>query len=250
MFGSKRVVCIIPARLASTRFPQKLLHNLCDKPILQWVFEAARSVSSFDDVVFAVDAQQTFDLVRSFGGKAIMTSPDCQSGTDRLIEVVYSKKYIADIWVNWQGDEPFITEKMIQQLLATCETDDTDVWTLKKKIKFSADIASASIAKVVCDANDFAIYFSRNAIPFYREDSIEERCYYKHVGLYAYTTKALETIASLGASDLEEAEKLEQLRFLQNRMKIKVHETDQEVVGIDTPQDLVKAELIAKNTSL
>lgn len=246
MIGAKKVVCVVPARLASSRFPQKILKKIANKPILQWVFEAANTVDFFDDVVFAVDAEQTKELVASFGGKTIMTSVGCQSGTDRLVEVMQSKKYVADIWVNWQGDEPFVTKAMIETLLSSCESDNADIWTLKKKIKNSDDIFSPNIAKIVCDANSFAIYFSRNAIPFYRADSTQERCYYKHVGLFAYTTQALEKIALLDMSNLEKAEKLEQLRFLQHGLKIKVHETDQEVVGIDTPQDLAKAEEFAK----
>lgn len=255
MITTKKVVCIIPARLASSRFPRKMLANLLNKPILQWVWEAATSVEVFQEVIFAVDSEETAALIETFNGKYLMTSVDCKSGTDRLVEVMKSGKVTGDIWVNWQGDEPFIKEAMIKTLLQSCDTDtNTDMWTLKKRITVPEQITAPNFAKVVCDATGHALYFSRSPIPFYREDStqipFEKKEYYKHVGIYAFTTQALKKIKEMSGSYLEDAEKLEQLRFLQHGFKIKVHESDQDVKGIDTPQDLAQAEEIAKKLML
>lgn len=248
MLKQKNIVCVIPARLKSTRFPEKMLCKLAGKPLLQWVWEAANKTTLFRDVLFAVDSEKTADLIKSFGGKYLMTSENCKSGTDRLIEIMHSGKVEADIWVNWQGDEPFITTQMIFDLLSTCDKNDSDVWTLKKRIDKEEQITSANIAKVVCDSDGFALYFSRSTIPFYRDNDVTEKIYYKHVGLYAFTTNALRKISKIGHSYLEDAEKLEQLRFLHHGISIKVNETKQEVIGIDTPQDLQRAEEYVKMT--
>lgn len=243
MMGSKKIVCIIPARLQSTRFPQKMLKTLYGKPLLEWVWNQANSVSAFDHIAFAIDAQETADVIASFGGRYYMTSTHCPSGTDRLIEVMKQNKVVADIWVNWQGDEPFITEKMIGELLQSCEQEDSDIWTLKKKITKSEEIMSPHFAKVVCDHNNHALFFSRSMIPFYRDAIAEERkVFYKHVGLYAFTQAALNKIALLPSCAIECAEQLEQLRFLYHNMRIKVHETGHDVFGIDLPEHLVRAE--------
>lgn len=244
---TKRIVCVIPARLASTRFPRKMLASIADRPLLAWVWEAAKNVDLFDDVVFAIDSEQTAQIIESFGGKYFMTSPECKSGTDRLVELCMNEKIKADIWVNWQGDEPFIVPSMISDLLQTIDADGIDMWTLKKLITKSEDIFSPKIAKVVCSANGNALYFSRAPIPCFRDETdpevlVKEKMYYKHVGIYAYTTQALRKIAGMNASALEDAEKLEQLRLLDYGFLIRLHETDQEVFGIDTPEDLVNAE--------
>lgn len=251
MNKGKKIVCVIPARLASSRFPNKLLSSLLNKPLLQWVWQAATSVETFAEVVFAIDNVKTADLLKQFNAKFIMTPATCNSGTDRLVFLQNEKLLSGDIWVNWQGDEPFITEKMINTLLQSIETDTADMWTLKKKIVDPEQINASNIAKLVCDFKGYAMYFSRSPIPFYREDGntipFEQKEYYKHVGLYAYTSNALGQIGQIKTiSKLEEAEKLEQLRFLQYGIKIKVHETNQEVQGIDTPQDLARAEEIAR----
>lgn len=246
MIKEKNIVCIIPARLKSTRFPEKILQNLAKKSILQWVWDNANQTTLFKDIYFAIDSEKTANLINSFGGKYIMTSEKCQSGTDRLVEIMHSGKINADIWVNWQGDEPFITPKMIYQLLETCKTDNVDIWSLRKKIVSQNEILSPNFTKVVCDSNHNALYFSRSPIPYYRDQDEQKQIHFKHVGLYAYTTKALQQIAQMGKCYLEDAEKLEQLRFLYYGLKIKLNETDQEVIGIDTPQDLQRAEIFAK----
>lgn len=243
MLGQKKVVCIIPARLASVRFPEKILQQLAGKPMLQWVWEAARAVSIFDDCYFAIDDMKTAKLLDSFGAAWLMTSPMAASGTDRLVEIMGRNLVRADIWVNWQGDEPFINEVMIQDLLQTAETDaNVDCWTLKKKIQEISQIKSSNVAKVVSDKVGNAIYFSRSPIPFYRDEDLDSCEFYKHVGIYAFSNDGLKKISGMGKSCLEDAEKLEQLRFLEHGFKIRLHETVYEVKGIDTPADLEQAE--------
>jgi len=253
MISNKKIACIIPARLESTRFPRKMLCNLLDKPLLQWVWEAATNTKMFDEVTFAVDSQEIASLIEKFNGKYIMTSVECNNGTERLIEVLKSGKINADIWVNWQGDEPFISKKMIEQLLQSTNSNDADVWTLKKKITDFSELTSPHFAKIVCNNAGYAMTFSRSCIPFIRDENQKndskffKDLYFKHVGIYAYTTEALEKIALLKNKEClyEEAEKLEQLKFLYYGLSIKVHETDQNVKGIDLPTDLEIAEKIA-----
>ncbi len=243
MIGKKKIACIIPARLKSTRFPRKMLSMLGDKPLLQWVWESATTVSLFDEVAFAVDAEETAALVRSFGGKCFMTAESCSSGSDRLAELLQKGVVDADIWVNWQGDEPFIHEQMILDLLQSCDKEPSDLWTLKKRITKPEEATNPHIAKVVCDTSGFALYFSRSEIPFYRDETdFSKKEFYKHVGLYAYTREALKKIMALQPCAIEVAEQLEQLRFLYNNLRIKVHETDYEVFGIDLPEHLTRAE--------
>ncbi len=249
--NTTKIACVIPARLQSSRFPKKILALLAGKPLLGWVWEAANNTKMFSNVLFAIDSQETANVIEKFNGKYIMTSQDCASGTDRLIEVMNSKIIDADIWVNWQCDEPFITKKMISCLLRSSEKDGADIWTLKKQIKTDKEINSSNIVKVVCDKNNFALYFSRHSIPFYRTGDIEEeKQFYKHVGIYAYSKDALQKIASMQKCYLEMAEKLEQLRFLYNGLSIKVHKTNQDTIGIDHLEDLKKAEKYIKNNNL
>jgi 3-deoxy-manno-octulosonate cytidylyltransferase (CMP-KDO synthetase) len=243
MIHSKKIACIIPARLKSTRFPRKMLSLLGGKPLLQWVYESASSVPFFDAVAFAVDSDETKRLVEGFGARCFMTSEQCPSGTDRLIEVMEQGEIDADIWVNWQGDEPFITEEMIRDLLQSCAENDVDVWTLKKRITDFEEVLSPHFAKVVSDEKGFALYFSRSPIPCYRDPTPDhQKKYYKHVGLYAYTSDALFKISSLFPCDIEVAEQLEQLRFLYHGLRIRLHETAHEAFGIDLPEHLLKAE--------
>lgn len=256
MISTKKIACIIPARLNSSRFPKKILSNLNGKPLLQWIYEAAQKTNLFDSISFAIDSQETADLIKTFNGSYIMTPIDCASGTDRIIHVMNSGKINADIWVNWQGDEPFITPVMIEELLqSTHNNENIDVWTLKKRIINEEEINSIHFAKVICDNNDVAIYFSRSPIPLYRNYELAAenvknkipRVYYKHVGIYAFTTLALNKISKLSPCHIEDAEQLEQLRFLFHGLKIKVHETHQEVIGIDLPEHLEKAAEYAKS---
>jgi len=232
-----KIACIIPARLKSSRFPRKILAPLAGKPLIQHVWEAANETSLFDSVTVAVDADETAEMVKSFGGSFLMTRPECPSGTYRLSEVVRAHDIGADLVVCWQGDEPLIHRAMINDLLQSVGKDAADVWTLKKKI---TDPSSPHIAKVVTDQSGYALYFSRSPIPYFRDD--QEKVYFKHIGIYAYRTETLRKISELPVSPLEIAEQLEQLTFLYHGLKIRVHETSHEVVGIDIPEHLAHAE--------
>ncbi|MBI3237099.1 MAG: 3-deoxy-manno-octulosonate cytidylyltransferase [Chlamydiales bacterium] len=242
MSCSKKIVCVIPARLNSSRFPRKILCHLLGKPLLQRVWEKAQSVDLFDQVVFAIDAEETAALIDTFQGKYIFTSPSCESGTDRLIELMQNQKVEADIWVNWQADEPFINQEMVEDLLQSSHLYDADVWTLKKKILLTEEIHNPHIPKVVCDEKGNALYFSRSPIPYHRDPSLDAPTYFKHIGMYAYTKEALSKIAHSQPCELELSEKLEQLRFLHHRLSVRVHETQHEVLGIDLPEHLALAE--------
>ncbi|MGL5627195.1 MAG: 3-deoxy-manno-octulosonate cytidylyltransferase [Candidatus Rhabdochlamydia sp.] len=236
-----RIICVIPARLHSTRFPKKILALLHKKPLIQWVWEQACSIPFFNQVVIALDAEETKKVVQSFGAAYVMTSQDCQTGTDRLIEVMKNSSIQADVWVNWQADEPFINEQMIKDLLQSIQFSDSDIWTLKKKIRDPLDVLSPHITKVVCSHTGHALYFSRSAIPYYRDQDPVQLCY-QHVGLYAFSQTALEKISQLDPCLIEQAEKLEQLRFLFHNLRICVHETLESSLGIDLPEHLLEAE--------
>ena len=223
-----------------------MLKSLAGKPLLQWVWQAANSVKLFDECHFAIDDIKIANLLDSFDASWIMTSKSAEAGTDRLIEVMDRGLVTSDIWVNWQGDEPFINEIMIQDLLQSAEHDGMDVWTLKKLITIKEQIRAANTAKVVTDIYGNALYFSRSPVPFYRDHDLETGIYYKHVGIYAFTTKALRSMQQLPIGRLEQAEKLEMLRLLENGIKIRLHETLFEVRGIDTPEDLAHAEILVQ----
>lgn len=247
MHKGKKVACVIPARLESTRFPRKVLKYLAGKPLLQWVYEAAVHCDLFDEICFAVDAKETQDLVMSFGAKALMTSVSCLNGTERLIEVKERYRIDADVWVNWQADEPFIEKAMILDLLQSIDKDH-DVWTLRKKIEDPHEIEDTSVVKVVVNHVEEALYFSRYSIPFYRNTQTGDK--YKHIGIYAFTSEALDKIKVLQPCPLELAESLEQLRFLYFGMKIATHETKYQTLGIDLQEHLEIAELKVLSSNL
>ena len=228
-----RKVCVIPARHASTRFPKKILAELQGKSLLQWTYEAAKKCS-FDEIVIAVDAKETLVLAESFGAKAILTCENCLSGTMRLVELVEKGLIQGDVFINWQADEPLITPKMIEELLM----GPGDVWTLKKRITEKEQILDPNNVKVVTDRNNYALYFSRCPIP--HNGSI----FYKHLGIYAYSKETLQKLAHFPPSMLEKAEHLEQLRFLENGIKIRVNTTSGEAIGVDTKKDFKKLEEI------
>jgi 3-deoxy-manno-octulosonate cytidylyltransferase (CMP-KDO synthetase) len=241
MINGKKVVCVIPARLESTRFPRKILAMLGGKPLLQWAWDAALQISFIDEVVFAIDAEETARVIESFDGKYFMTSVHCLRGTDRLVELRQRKLVQGDIWINWQADEPFISEQMLQNLLNTSPNSYADVWTLKVALP-EQNVKDPSLCKVVCDESGFALYFSRSPIPYYREDLEIDRKYFRHIGMYAYSDEALQKIAHMKPSEIECAESLEQLRFLSYGLKIQVNETDEETIGVDFPEHLALAE--------
>ncbi|MBI2742743.1 MAG: 3-deoxy-manno-octulosonate cytidylyltransferase [Chlamydiales bacterium] len=235
------IACVIPARLKSTRFPRKMLAPLLGKPLIQWVWEAASRVSLFSELAIATDSEELAAIARGFGAKCYMTSEECATGSDRLIELRKRGSIKADIWVNWQGDEPFINARTLTDLLQSCGEDGADVWTLKKKIT-QEEALTPHVCKVVTNSEGFALYFSRHPIPFVRDikpqSSIE---FFKHIGMYAYSDAALLKLSSLKPCPLEEAEQLEQLRFLYNSLSVRVHETQEEPFGIDLPEHLALA---------
>ncbi len=242
------VLILIPARYASTRFPGKPLAMIGGKPMVQHVVEKAAAVS--ENVYVATDDGRIYDCVIGFGGKAVMTSTEHRSGTDRCYEAYRhvveqtGKKY--DVVVNIQGDEPFIQPEQVKALVACFEDDKVEIATLAKRFEQNADIFDPNKVKVVCSAKGTALYFSRSAIPFCR--GIEKECwlemtpFYKHVGMYAYRPEVLKEITALPQGRLEKAESLEQLRWLENGYTIAVRETAHESIGIDTPEDLKRAE--------
>ncbi len=250
-----RFIAIIPARYASTRFPGKPLAILGGQPVIERVY---RRVSQFvDKVVVATDDERIYDLVRGFGGNAVFTSKEHQSGTDRCFEALQKLGEEYDVLVNVQGDEPFVTKDQIQSLVDAFDEPTVDIATLAVRISPENGIEylnNPSHVKVVRNSNNQALYFSRSVIPYNRNLSENELLnmhpYLKHIGLYAYRTKVLSEITSLKVSSLERIESLEQLRWLENGFTIYVGETNLETIGIDTPEDLEKAELYLKQNGI
>lgn len=234
-----KAIAIIPARYDSTRFPGKPLVKLGTKYIIQHVYERTFGSGLFDDVIVGTDDQRIFEAVNKFGGKVILTSRQHESGTDRIAEVCKKLPYLhdVDIVVNVQGDEPFISAEPLQKLLYAFEDPKVEVASLMHRL--NKDIENPNIVKVVCDKDNFALYFSRSVIPFKRSAHTQ---YFQHIGVYAFRREALFRFIELPKGKLEETEKLEQLRLLENGMKIKMIETEYKGIGIDTPKDLQKAE--------
>ena len=242
---------IIPARYASTRFPGKPLAVLGGKTVIQRVYEQVKSVLS--DVYVATDDERIFSCVESFGGKAVMTRKDHQSGTDRIQETVEKTATQADVIINVQGDEPFIQPSQIQTLMLLFDDPSTQIGTLGKLFESIEAVENPNSPKIVTDMKGFALYFSRSVIPYIRgkerQDWFSEYPFLKHLGVYAYRREVLSEVTKLPQSSLEKAESLEQLRWLQNGYRIRVGMTDVETVGIDTPEDLQRAEEFLKNKS-
>jgi 3-deoxy-manno-octulosonate cytidylyltransferase (CMP-KDO synthetase) len=240
------IIGIIPARFASTRLVGKPLADIGGKPMIQHTWEQAKKSKLLNDIYIAVDDQKVFDVVSAFGAKAVMTGQDFQSGSDR-IAFVARKLPDADVIVNIQGDEPFIQGRMIDEAIEPFLFDNSvKVSTLVKKITDIKELKSPSIPKVVFDYRNYALYFSRAIIPFVRDagstiEMFHSNDFYKHIGLYVYTRKTLLKFTSMKQTDLEKIEKLEQLRLIENGIKIKVVETEYESFSIDTPEDLKKA---------
>lgn len=246
-----RFVIIIPARYQSTRFPGKPLAVLGGKPVIQRVYEKALSV--LPDVYVATDDDRIFQTVEAFGGKAVMTRSDHKSGTDRIQEAAEKIGGDFDVIINIQGDEPFVDASQIETLMHLFDDETTQIGTLGKPFDTScgmANVDNPNSPKIVTDKKGFALYFSRSVIPYVRgkEHDIwhENFPYLKHLGVYAYRKEVLAEVTQLPQSSLEIAESLEQLRWLENGYRIRVGKTDIETVGIDTPEDLVKAEEFLK----
>jgi 3-deoxy-manno-octulosonate cytidylyltransferase (CMP-KDO synthetase) len=239
-----KFTAIIPARYASTRFPGKPLAMLGGKPVIQRVYEQAASV--LDEAYVATDDERILNAVENFGGRAVMTRADHKSGTDRIEEAATTTGTDADIIINIQGDEPFVQPSQIETLCHLFDDPQTQIGTLGKRFETIEAVMNPNSPKIVCDIRGFALYFSRSPIPFIRgideELWLQHFPFLKHLGIYAYRREVLTEITRLPQSPLEKAESLEQLRWLQNGYRIRVGETNVETVGIDTPEDLQRAE--------
>ena len=250
-----KFIGIIPARYASTRFPGKPLADLGGKPMIQWVYE--NTLQSLENVVVATDHPEIQSAVNGFGGRVIMTSPKHPSGTDRcaeVIEILQESGEYYDVVLNIQGDEPFIRNTHLSLLMQAFEREDTQIATLSNIIEDPEELFSPNVVKVVIGKAGNALYFSRTPVPHQRNRPKKEWFsgfkYMKHLGMYGYRSDILSLITGLKTSPLEQAESLEQLRWLENGYSIKVHITTEVGIGIDTPEDLEKARQIISSGSL
>lgn len=248
----KKVIAIIPARYASTRFPGKPLAMLGTKPMIQHVYERAASV--IDNVVVATDDERILRAVESFGGHAVMTSDQHRSGTDRCREAAEKTGGDAEIVINIQGDEPFVAESQLRTLIKAFDNGKVQIATLARKYDPEAGfdgLFDPNLVKVVFGNDGRALYFSRSIIPYVRNTDwhnwLRQCEFYTHVGMYAYRREVLEQIATLPQSPLELAESLEQLRWLANGYNINVQLTEAPTIGIDTPADLEAAQRLLEN---
>ncbi|MFA7576960.1 MAG: 3-deoxy-manno-octulosonate cytidylyltransferase [Candidatus Muiribacteriota bacterium] len=233
-----KITGIIPARIASTRLPEKPLKKLGDKTIVEWVYLNSSKSQLLNELVVATDSEIICEHVKSFGGKAILTSDKHTNGTERVGEAAQILK--CDVAVNIQGDEPFMRADMIDKAVEPFLNGFKGISTLKTKIVKEDDLKNPAICKVITDSENNAIYFSRLPIPYVRDNDIKP-VYYKHIGLYAYDVETLDKMVKMPEVEIETAEKLEQLRALYNGIKIRLGETDYRGVEINTPEDLIIA---------
>ena len=240
---------VIPARFSSTRFSGKVLADICGKPMLQRVWEQAKEARLLDDVIIACDEEEVLAVAQEFGANCVMTSKGHLSGSDRITEVI--SPIDVKVVVNIQADEPLVQPIMIDSLVEALLRDDSIYMaTLIKQIGDAKEINSPNTVKVVMDKDNFALYFSRAPIP-YRAGRVKDKpVYYKHIGLYAYTKDFLFRYKNILPSSLERAEKLEQLRVLEEGLRIKVIETKFDTIGVDTPQDLDKVKAYLKKDTI
>jgi 3-deoxy-manno-octulosonate cytidylyltransferase (CMP-KDO synthetase) len=236
-----KIIAVIPARYASTRFPAKLMQDLGGKTVILRTYEAAINTQLFDDVFVVTDSDLIYDEIVSHGGKAIKSIKEHESGSDRIAEAV--ENLDVDIVINVQGDEPFIDTESLAKVIEVFKNDldkKVDLASLMREITNEDDINNPNNVKVVVDQNGFALYFSRSVIPYPREKNVGVR-YMQHIGIYAFRKQALLDFYSLPMQSLEASEKLEQLRYLEFGKRIKMVETSHVGIGIDTPEDLEKA---------
>lgn len=237
------IVGIIPARFASSRLMGKPLADIGGKPMVQHTYNSAKKSKLLDKVIIAVDDEKVFQVVKSFGAEAYMTPKDCASGSDR-IAFVAEQIPDAEIIVNIQGDEPFIKGKMIDQAIEPLWIDKkVNLSTLARRITNVEEMKSPAVVKVVFDYHNYAMYFSRSPIPFVRDartnlEKVQSADIFKHIGLYVYRRESLLKFTTLKPTDLEQIEKLEQLRFLENGFKMKIVVTEYDSLSVDTPRDL------------
>lgn len=246
----KKILGVIPARWASTRFPGKPLALVDGKEMVLCVYERALRSGLFDKLVIATDSRRIFDVALKNKAEVIMTSEDIGCGTERclrVLEELESKGENYDIVINIQGDEPLIQTEVLEEMVSGFVDLETEIFTLCKKIEDIETLSSPNCVKVVFDKDNYALYFSRSVIPYYREETLEygiaKGYYYKHIGLYGYRSDVLKEIIGLESSVLERMESLEQLRWLSFGKKIKLGITNFETIGVDTPEDLEKVNL-------
>lgn len=242
-----KIIAVIPARYASTRFPAKLMQDLGGKTVILRTYEAAINTKLFDDVFVVTDSDVIFEEISSNGGKAIKSIKEHESGSDRIAEAIQNLD--VDIVVNVQGDEPFIDEDPLQKVIDVFKNDSdrqVDLASVMREITNEEDINNPNNVKVVVDQNNFALYFSRSVIPYPREKNVGVR-YFQHIGIYAFRKQALLDFYNLPMQSLEASEKLEQLRYLEFGKRIKMVETTHVGIGIDTPEDLEKARQLLKH---
>ncbi|MBR1792823.1 MAG: 3-deoxy-manno-octulosonate cytidylyltransferase [Bacteroidales bacterium] len=249
-----KVLAVIPARYASSRFPGKPLARLGDRPVIQWVWEHVCQLSKLSRIIVATDDSRIYQAVSDFGGEAMMTSTSHRSGTDRCGEVVRSlqdKGEFYDVVINVQGDEPFVQPAQLQTLVDCFFDAQVQIATLRTRIQSTEELLSPNNVKVICNRAGKALYFSRQPIPYLRgvdsDQWIEREAYYKHVGIYAFRSDALLSLTKLQSTTLEQAESLEQLRWLECGYSIAVQTTLFSNVGIDTPEDLDAAARMLKS---
>ncbi len=238
-----KIICVIPARYASSRLPGKPLALIAGKPMIEWVYRRAKAVPEFSLVLVATDDSRIKQTVESFGGMVELTPEDLPSGTDRV--ACMAERYEADIFVNLQGDEPLVVPGVLQALIRPFSDPDVQMTTPVSTIEDPADLYDTNKVRVICDINGNALYFSRAAIPFLRDISEtslwpKNHIYYKHIGIYAYRKAFLIKLTRLPVGKLESAEKLEQLRVLENGYRIRTVVTNYRERSVDTPEDLEK----------
>lgn len=241
-----RCSIVIPARIASTRLPGKMLKSLGGKPVVQHVIERAQKVRNCQSVYVVTDSNEIVHLASSLGVTGLLTAPECRSGTERIVSVLNE---IAGDWIfNVQGDEPFVDIHLIEEMIDCTRNTQADILTPVYRLKSLEEILNPNVVKVVRNVDDFALYFSRSPIPFVRDISKEEwlqkTTFWGHLGIYGYQRTVLETYSKTPISPLEQAESLEQLRFLSNNFHILTCEAQNRSVAIDTAEDLVLAEKI------
>ena len=243
-----KTAIVIPARYSSTRLNAKPLIEVCDKPIIQWVWERAKQVKSADLVIIATDNDEIYNKAKSFGADVEMTSPDHKCGSDRIVEVIKKHPEIKYV-VNLQGDEPMINPDSIEEVITQIKNnEEADISTLVCKIENIDDVDDPNSVKCVFDNNGYALYFSRSKIPYERKTGITS--FYKHIGMYAYKRDSLLKMNELAQPDMEKAESLEQLRALFFGMKIKTSIIEGDTIGIDTIEDLNAFKKLAENAKV